>query len=383
MATTDFDYVENDSAKLYTTIIGELMDYCNEALYPGDERRIFGEGIVALFVSLFSLFNDRAKQRVLRHARGTVLDAIGERLDVYRLQASPAAATFRFTASAPQAENIIIPDGTRITSDGSVYFATEQIAVLPAGELYIDVEAVCITAGSAYNGFTPGSIGTLVDLIPYIESVANTTTSAGGDDGELYTEDGDNKFRERIRLAPAKLSTAGPETAYKYFVLSADPDIVDVAIDCPEDEPNTVNLYPLMAGGGVPDDITLQKILDATNGEKVRPMTDRVYVRAPEQVEYGIELKYYCTRDDEAMIIKAIEAAGGAIDQYNAWQTAALNRNIDPDQLRSFIFAAKAETDASGTVRMDIVQPVFTELTRSQVAKFSGSLIVSHEVVTT
>ena len=26
----DFDYVEVDSAKLYTEVIGTLMDYCNE-----------------------------------------------------------------------------------------------------------------------------------------------------------------------------------------------------------------------------------------------------------------------------------------------------------------------------------------------------------------
>ena len=34
-----FDFVEIDSAKLYTSIIGSLMDSCDEALYPGDERR--------------------------------------------------------------------------------------------------------------------------------------------------------------------------------------------------------------------------------------------------------------------------------------------------------------------------------------------------------
>ena len=378
----DFDFVETDSAKIYTAIIGNLMDYCNEALYPGDERRIFGEGMVQVLVSVYSEFNDRMKQRVLRYARGTVLDAIGERLDVYRLLASTATTVFRFTASAAQNENIIIPSGTRITTDGSVYFRTEEIAVLPAGEQYVDISGVCIEGGSAHNGYTPGTIGTLVDLIPYVSSAENITTSAGGDDGEPYTEEGDNKFRERIRLAPAKLSTAGSESAYRYHVLSADPDIIDVAIDCPEDEPNTVKLYPLMTGGEIPDVTTLQKVLEATSGEKVRPMTDHVFAIAPEQVEYSVELKYYCTKDDEAALIQAIEAEGGAIDQYNAWQTAALNRDIDPDQLRSFIFAAKSATDATGTVRMSIVQPVFTEVSKSQVPKFSGSLTVSHEVVT-
>ena len=382
MATTDFNFVETDTAKLYTTIIGALMDACNEALYPGDERRIFGEGLVQVLASVFSLFDDRAKQRVLRHARGEVLDAIGERLDVYRLEATSASAEFRFVVSAAQSENIIIPAGTRITTDGSVYFATEEIAVLSAGELYVDVPGVCITGGAAYNGYAAGSVATLVDLIPYISSVENITSSAGGDDGEPYTEDGDNKFRERIRLAPAKLSTAGSESAYRYHVLSADPDIIDVAIECPDDAPGTVKLYPLMKGGEIPNDDTLQKVLDATTGAKVRPMTDHVFAIAPEQVEYAVEIKYYCTKDDEAALVQAIEGEGGAIDQYNEWQTAALDRDIDPDQLRSFIFEAKAKTDATGTVRMDVVQPVFTEISKSQVAKFSGTLTVSHEVVT-
>ena len=102
MATQDFNYVETDSAKIYTTIISSLMDYCNEALYPGDERRIFGEGLVQVLVGVFSEFNDKMKQRVLRHARGAVLDAIGERLDVYRLDPETATAVFRFTASAAQ-----------------------------------------------------------------------------------------------------------------------------------------------------------------------------------------------------------------------------------------------------------------------------------------
>lgn len=382
MATQDFNYVETDSAKIYTTIISSLMDYCNEALYPGDERRIFGEGLVQVLVGVFSEFNDKMKQRVLRHARGAVLDAIGERLDVYRLDPETATAVFRFTASAAQDENIIIPKGTRITNDGNVYFSTSEVAVLPAGELYVDVSGVSDSGGSAYNGFTAGTVTTLVDLIPFIASVTNITTSSGGDDGEPYTEEGDDKFRERIRLAPAKMSTAGSESSYRYHVLSADPGIIDVAIECPEEDPNTVKLYPLMQGGNVPDEETLQKVLDATSGSKVRPMTDHVFAIAPEQIPYQVEIKYYCSKDDEAVITRAIEGEGGAIDKYNEWQSAALARDIDPDQLRSFIFAAKAESGATGTVRMDVVKPVFTAVGKSQVPKLSGTPVVSHEVVT-
>lgn len=373
----DFDFLETDSAKIYTTIIGSLMESCDEALYPGDERRIFGESLVAVFVSLFNLFNDKAKQRTLRFARGTVLDKIGERYGVERVSATSATALFRFSASAKRSENIIIPAGTRITTDGTVYFATLETAVLSAGNTYVDVVGSCTVGGSAYNGYAVGSISTIVDLIQYISGVSNVTASIGGDDGEPYTDEGDEKFRERIRLAPATLSTAGPEGAYRYFAMSADPDIIDVAVDCPVDEPNTVNLYPLMAGGELPGEDVLTKILDALSDD-VRPMTDKVSAFAPSTVEYAVEIKYYCTKDDEAATIEAIEGAGGALEQYNEWQTAALGRDINPDQLRRFILAPKTGT---GAIRVDVVSPTFTELSKSQVAKFSGTYTVTHEVV--
>ena len=41
--------------------------------------------------------------------------------------------------------------------------------------------------GTKFNGYAAGTITTLVDLIPYIESVTNLTETAGGDDGEPYT----------------------------------------------------------------------------------------------------------------------------------------------------------------------------------------------------
>lgn len=372
-----FDFVETDSAKIYTSIIGSLMDSCDEALYPGDERRIFGEGLVALFVSLFSLFNDKAKQRTLRYARGNVLDAIGERYNIPRAEPTKATAMFRFSVSEAQNENIIIPAGTRITADGGVYFATLETTVLPAGSIEVNIMAECTTGGTDYNGFVEGTISTLVDLIPYISTVGNITISAGGDDGEPYTEEGDDKYRERIRLSPATQSTAGPESAYRYFVLSADPNIIDVAIDCPEDEPNVVNLYPLMTGGELPNEEVLQKVLD-TLSDDVRPMTDKVNAISPAAVEYQVEIKYYCTKDDEAATIETIEGEGGAIDQYNEWQTAALARDINPDQLRRFILAPKTGT---GAMRVDVVKPTFAELTKAQVAKLSGTPVISHEVV--
>lgn len=377
MANT-FDFVQTNSAEIYTAIIGSLMDSVNEPLYPGDERRIFGEALVALLVGLYSEFNDKMKQRTLQYARGPVLDALGERYGVVRAEPAHASATFRFSLDASQMKNIIIPAGTRVTTDGSVYFATKAAAVLNSGDVYIDIEGICTEGGSVYNGYTVGSVATLVDLIPYITSAVNTTVTRGGDDGEPYTEAGDERLRERIRLAPATMSTAGPENAYRYYALSADPDIIDVAIDCPAEEPNTVNIYPLMQGGALPDSETLQKVEAVVSASDVRPMTDLVSAITPTQVEYSIDIKYYCTKDDEAATIATIEGEGGAIDQYVIWQAAALARDINPDQLRRFILAP---AEGIGAARLVVTSPTFTGLTKAQVAKLSGVPSVTHELI--
>ncbi len=372
----DFDFTNTDTAALYNAIVGSLMDECNEPLYPGDERRIFGEALVALFVALYSEFNDKMKQRTLQYARGTVLDAIGQMLGVDRTSPAHAYANFRFSVSEVQTENIIIQAGTRITADGVVYFATDATAVLQAGESYVDVLASCQTGGAAYNGFTAGTLATLVDVIPYL-SVENTTISTGGDDGEPYTDEGDDRFRERIRLAPSKLTTAGPESSYRYFALSADPDIIDVAIDSPD--ANLIDIYPLMRGGELPDEETLQKIEAVCGADNVRPMTDLVKAKTPTMVEYSVNIKYYCTKENEADIIAAIEGVGGAIEQFNAWQQGSLNRDINPDYLRKLILSP---IGAVGADRVDVIAPVYAEVGKNAVARLSGGITVSHEVIT-
>ena len=61
---SDYIFVNYDSEDIYNTIIGSLISYCNEPLYPGDERRIFGEGVVSLFAMMYANFEDAARQRL-------------------------------------------------------------------------------------------------------------------------------------------------------------------------------------------------------------------------------------------------------------------------------------------------------------------------------
>ena len=429
----DIHLTTTDATTIYNTLIAALEKGAGEPLYPGDERRIFGEGLVAVFVALYNSLDDTGRQTLLRYARGEVLDAIGERLDVHRLEGSPAKTTMRFSVSTPQPNNIIIPKWTKVTPDSDHYFATDEIAVLQAGAYSVEIPTSAVSNGTEYNGYAPGTITTLVDLIPYIESVTNITATAGGDDGEPYTEEGDNRLRERIRLAPASRSTAGPEQAYIYWAMTADSSIIDAravsetetisrtlavydghafigggrllpdtlivkehgestagvedtdyTVDYTDDTitrtlEGCVKIVPLLEGGAVPDESILEKVLEACNASDIRPLTDVVTAVAPEVITYDIEIVYYTTPETEAEVVANVEGTGGAIDRYNEWQVGALGRDINPDQLRKRILCPSWGENLTGAFRVDVTKPVYTPVSDTQVAKFSGHLTVSHK----
>lgn len=219
------DFIETDAKEIYDEIITSLEEKVGESLYPGDERRLFGNAIAAVFIALFNQMNDASKQKMLRYARGDVLDALGERVGVTRRAASPAETTLRFSVDAAFAQNIIIPEGTRATSDSTRFFATTENAVITAGELYVDVPAQSVGGGVDYNDIAVGAINVIVDPVPYVDAVSNTTVTDGG----TNTED-DDSLRDRIRTAPSTLSTAGPIKSYEYWAKTADPSIADVVV---------------------------------------------------------------------------------------------------------------------------------------------------------
>lgn len=443
-----------DASTIYNSIITSLEKGAGEPLYPGDERRIYGEALVAVFVALYNTINDVGRQTLLRYARGEVLDAIGERLDVRRLEGALAKTTMRFSVSTPQAKNIIIPKWTKVTPDSENYFATDEIAVLQSGAYSVEIPTSAVSNGVKYNGYAKGTITTLVDLIPYIECVTNLTESAGGDDGEPYNTDGDNRLRERIRLAPAKRSTAGPELAYIYWAMTADSSITDAkAVSETETVTRTLTVYdghafiggdsllpasltvrkhgegtaaekdtdytvdyadglltitvkgslaetesldititrtlegcvkivPLLEGGEIPDEAMLEKVLEVVNAKDIRPLTDKVSSVAPVAVPYDIELVYYTTPKNEAEVVANVEGSDGAIVRFNEWQTQALGRDINPDQLRRLILSPSWGEGLTGAIRVDVVQPAHMPVDETQVAKFSGKLMVGHEIVT-
>lgn len=370
-----------DSGEIYDLIISELEQKVGEPLYPGDERRLFGEADAAVWATLYNALNDSARQSLLRYARGTVLDAIGERTNTVRFSPTAAKTTFRFSVAQILEKNVIIPAGTRATADSTYYLATTEPTVLYAGALYVDVAAEATEGGAACNLYKIGTVRTPVDLIPYITSVQNIDETHGGNDGEPYTEEGDARYRERIRLAPARFSTAGPEAAYRYHAMSADPGIID-AKPLSNQEAGTVNIVVLMSDGNGPNDEVAGKVFKACNASDIRPLNDRVTVDSPDFVSYDIELKYYVTAETRAATMQIIEGQNGALDRYVEWQGGSvISRDINPDKLRALILCPNWQDGLTGAIRVDIVSPQYKELSEREVARFSGVAIVNHEVI--
>lgn len=134
-----------------------------------------------------------------------------------------------------------------------------------------------------------------------------------------------------------------------------------------------------MTEDGNPSDDVIKAVQDTCNATNIRPLNDKLTVAGPERITYDIELKYYVTAETEQAAVTTIEGIGGALDQYNEWQQLKIGRDINPDKLRGLCLAPSSGT---GALRMEITAPMFTELTERQLAKFSGTLRVSHEVTT-
>ncbi|MDE5758626.1 MAG: hypothetical protein K2H85_08440, partial [Allobaculum sp.] len=81
----DINFLEVDSGKILDDTLN-LLEQANSApLYAGDERRIFGEALAMVINTMAQTINDGCRQRLLRYARGEVLDALGENRGVERI----------------------------------------------------------------------------------------------------------------------------------------------------------------------------------------------------------------------------------------------------------------------------------------------------------
>lgn len=306
----------------------------------------------------------QGKQSILKYSYSDFLDNLAIFKGVTRNPATPATTTLRFTLSAERDTATGIPQGTRVSTAGSIYFSTDVYAEIPAGSTTVEVPATCTVAGTDGNGFAAGELATIVDPIPYVASVTNTTATEGG--AEIESDD---DLAERVFLAPGAYSTAGPEDGYLYHAKAYSAAIGDV-VATSNQAAGTVDIVFIMADGSTPGEEMIEGLEGYLQGKTIRPMTDLVRVAAPQEVQYTINLTYYINRSDSAKAVTIQAAVAQAVADYQTWQRA-IGRDINPSKLVAMVMEA-------GTKRVTVTAPTYTTVDATKVSALQGEAVISY-----
>ncbi|MCK9514077.1 MAG: baseplate J/gp47 family protein [Pigmentiphaga sp.] len=343
-------FIDRDGAAITAQMIAAYEEATGRPLQPAQVERLI-VNLIAYRENLVRIgIQEAAKQNLLAFARFPMIDYLGELLGVVRLPQSPAVTTLRFSLAAAQELPAIVPAGTRArTGDGRFTFASDRLAQVPAGSLFVDVPATASEVGAAGNGYAPGQAAQLLDPVAPVVAVTNVSETHGGRD----TED-DERLRERIREAPEKFSVAGPYGAYRWHAMTAHQSIVDAAVISPE--PGIVQVY-ILTDEGLPSSEILDIADDVLNHEKVRPLSDTVEVLAPARIAYSIEAQITLFRSADATVTLA--AANAAAAAYVAARRDSLGRDLVPSQII-------AALSVPGAYRVDLVSPGFRQLGQSE-----------------
>lgn len=293
------------------------------------------------------LIDYQGRMNMLKYAEGDYLDNYAARFGLERSEGSAATVTIRFTLSDAQVSVIAIPQGTRVSNGAGVYFATDEYAEISAGSLHVDVPCTCTELGTDANGVSANTLTTLVDLIPYVASVTNAAAPSGGTDRE-----DDETLRLRIYSARAAFNTAGSREAYKYWVRSYSSQVADVMIPDTHNA-GVVPIYVLLEDGALPDSSFLSGLVAYLDDDTKRPLTDTVTASAPVQTSFNITFTYYINQSDRSTAAAIQAQVNAAVDEYIAWQTAEIGRDINPNYLAYLVMAA-------GAKRLVITAPVYT-----------------------
>jgi len=154
---------------------------------PGDVLRTLFEAVA------FQV--EDAEARFREELARAIPEAVFAAFGFERRRGARAVLTLRFSRSTPAPEAILVPAGTRARSTNGLVFATAIDAAIEAGTMHVDVQAQCETPGQ--EGNVPlGSVTTLVDVLPGVESVNNITPGLGGVDEETL-EEAIQRFQQR------------------------------------------------------------------------------------------------------------------------------------------------------------------------------------------
>ena len=345
-----YEFVPTDVEEIVASLVAAYQQITGRTVHPADPEKIFIQWVADVIIQERVYTNFTGNQNIPSRATGANLDALSEwYFPTTRPTAQPAVCTERFTISQAQGTSILVPAGTRVTDMSNILiWETVEDAYIEIGDTYVDVQVRCQTPGSVGNGYAKGQLDTIVDVFDYYAGCENITESEGGAD-----EATDQEYYQLMRASMDAFSTAGPTGAYIYIAKRVSTEIQDVLAVSPS--AGKVVVYVLTKDGEPAGAELKNAVLKALSQDTVRPLTDQVSVGDPQVVEYAIAFTYYIPEDETQSGEEVQAAVDAAVQEYVAWQSGKLGRDINP----SYLYGLLMQT---GIKRVTLTSPVYTAL---------------------
>lgn len=107
---------------------------------------------------------------------------------------------------------------------------------------------------------------------------------------------------------------------------------------------------------------------DFLYNEQIRPLTDNVIARAPDTVDYKIDVKYFINRSDVGKASTIQAEVNEAINEFVSWQRSKIGRDINPSRLVQMMVAA-------GAKRVEVTYPVYQSI-QNKVINADNTLVL-------
>ena len=222
-------------------------------------------------------------------AQGIYLDRHGVMRGIFRIPATKAVGTLRFSVEMAPVADMTIPGGTVCMTADEVRFQTTETAVLRAGELSVDVPAEALEAGSSGN-VTAGTVCILTACPIAVTACTNPAAFSGGSDAET-----DAAFRERILESYQRLPNGANAAWYEQSAMNYPGTAAARAVGRARGI-GTVDVYVAAENGLPPADLLegLQAVLQekreiAVDVQVKAPVVQTVDVKVEIAIKNGVE----------------------------------------------------------------------------------------------
>ncbi|HEY4544869.1 MAG TPA: baseplate J/gp47 family protein [Pedomonas sp.] len=181
------------------------------------------------------------------------------------------------------------------------------------------------------------------------------------------TMESDADLRRRMVLAPEGYSVAGPEGAYIFHALSADPDVLDASATSPAPGEVVVSILS-RTGNGTASPALIEAVAAHVSADALRPLTDHVTVRSAEVVPYTVTATVTTFSGPDGSVVMA-EA------QRRIQEHVAASHRLGRDITISGLHAA---LHVEGVHRVVLAQPTADIIIGRHQAPYCSSLTVTY-----